>query len=192
MIETVHIPRISIDMETAATCDSAAILTLGACTVLPEGGVRKMFYMRASLASNESNGRTVDTETLKWWDTQDKNMRQEAFGGSDDIHHVLDEFKKWAYSEVCTDLSKIELWSRGADFDCAILQHAYMHIDGDYKFNFRNHMCQRTLSKMMPQALIDLVPPNTQKHNAIADAIYQARIIAVGIRSLQWDLRYAT
>lgn len=186
MIETVHIPRISIDFETAATCDSAAILTFGACSILPEGGIRKMFYMRASLASNEANGRTVDTATMKFWDEQDPIIRREAFGGTDDIHHVLDEFKKWAYSEVSTDLSKIELWSRGADFDCKILQHAYMHIDGSYPFNFRNHMCQRTFAKMMPSGLVGLLEANTQKHLAISDAIYQARVIEMGLRCIEW------
>lgn len=190
MIDPVHIPRISIDFETAATCDSAAILTFGACTILPEGGTRKMFYMRASLASNEANGRTVDTATMKFWDEQDPNMRAEAFGGNDDIHKVLDEFAKWAYSEVSTDLSKIELWSRGADFDCKILQHAYMNIDGSYPFNFRNHMCQRTFAKMMPQSLVDTVSPNTQKHLAIADAVYQARVIEAGIRALGWNYHF--
>lgn len=188
MIETVHVPRISIDFETAATCDSAAILTFGACTILPNTNkmARDSFYMRATMSSNESYGRTVDTATMRWWDTQDTHARDEVFTGRDDLKDVLLTFIEWARTKVCKDLEQIELWSRGSDFDCKMLQHACLNILGGYPFDFRNHMCQRNFSKLMPQRLKDKVPPNEIKHVAIYDAMYQARIIEVGLQHLMW------
>ncbi len=174
--------RISIDMETVSTERNAAILTLGACVV---GESSEQFYMRASLASNEHHKRDINRETMLWWDKQDPSTRLEAFGGTDSLLDVLDNFTLWAY-RISTDLSDVELWSRGAGFDCEILQDAYMSCFGSYPFNFRKHMCQRTLQALMPVWLTGAVAPNLSKHNALADAFYQAQIIQAGLNNLSW------
>jgi|SRR6188768_840282 len=187
--------RIMIDMESTDTCARAGILTLGACTFgQPFGATRETFYSKASLASNEQLKRSINPETIAWWDKQDKSIRNEAFGGTGSVDDLLDNFATWcshwvagpAFSGVDKDLTKIELWSRGAGFDCEILQDAFLQIFGYYPFDFRKHMCQRTLQALMPEWLVKAVPQRAAKHVAYIDAYNQADIIDVALRNLSW------
>lgn len=182
------ITRIMIDMETVDTCENAGILTLGACTFgLPFSVPRKHFYERASLSSNEFLKRSISKETMEWWDKQDPEMRKETFGGTDSIVLVLDMFVNWA-SRIAP-IDEIELWSRGAGFDCNILQHAYQNLQGHYPFDFRKHMCQRTIERLMPPDLRNLLPKHTNKHHALQDALFQADVMDVALNNISFGPR---
>lgn len=184
--------RIMIDMETTAQGARAGILTLGACTFgLESNLLRQTFYMRASLASNEALKRTIDKSTMEWWNKQDPSIREEAFGGTDSVDDVLDGFAKWCDNLSNSNPGDIELWSRGASFDCEILQDAFYQIFGAYPFDFRKHMCQRTLQRLMPTELIATVPQRVAKHISYIDAYNQADIADAGLRSLQWQWKGA-
>jgi hypothetical protein len=185
--------RIMIDMEGTAQCASSGILTLGACTFgLPFGQQRQKFYERASLASNESMGRTISRSTMEWWDKQDKAMRDEAFGGTQNINLMLIAFEQWCIEKFAIDagrealVDRIELWSRGAGFDCEILQDAFLNIFGYYPFDFRKHMCQRTVERLMPASLKSAIPPQQSKHHALEDAMYQANVMDVALKNMMW------
>jgi hypothetical protein len=151
----------------------------------------QQFYQRASLESNEKFKRKISLGTMKWWDEQDPIMRAEAFGGTVALDDMLSEFMIWC-TTLCPpsfSLGDIQLWSRGAGFDCEILQHAFYEIFGHYPFDFRNHMCQRTIEVLMPEWLVEGVKnshPNRGKHNALNDAIYQAGILDAALRNIRW------
>lgn len=187
--------RIMIDMETPATCAGAGILTLGACTFgLPFGQPRQTFYEKASLASNESAGRVISKATLQWWSADERTAaRNEVFSGTDTITMLLSKFEAWAINAFCINegraglSERIELWSRGAGFDCEILQDAFMEIFGYYPFDFRKHMCQRTIERLMPQNLKVLIGANSFPHHALHDAINQADLIDVALRNIKWQ-----
>lgn len=181
------ITRISIDFETLAMSSRAGILSLGACTFgLPFGATQDTFYMKASLASNEMLKREISRSTMLWWDAPERSeARKEVFSGMNAVDDVLDSFRKWA--ESINHPEQIELWSRGAGFDCEILQDAFYQIFGSYPFDFRKHMCQRTVERLMPETLKAGVSPNTQKHHALADAINQANLLDVALRNLSWS-----
>lgn len=180
--------RLMIDMETPASSKQTAPLTLGCVQFdLPFGMERPSFYERASLASIESKGFAVSRATMEWWDKQDPAVRNEAFGGILDITELLDSFSQWVMRTFnCTDCTGIELWSRGAGFDCEILQHCYEECFGTYPFDFRKHMCQRTVQALMPAELTSLVTRTGAKHNALDDAINQADMMDVALRNLRW------
>jgi hypothetical protein len=82
----------------------------------------------------------------------------------------------------------VELWSRGAGFDCEILQDAFYQIFGSYPFDFRKHMCQRTMERLMPEQLKNAVIPrwDARKHHALDDAMYQADMMDVALRNINW------
>ncbi len=184
--------RISIDMETASTERNASILTLGAAQFgLPFGATVPQFYKRASLANNELVGRDVNPETMQWWDKQTQEERIEVFSGQGTLIELLDDFGTFCEYQY-GDLKSIELWSRGAGFDCEILQDAYMDLYGHYPFDFRKHMCQRTIQNLMPEWLVNAVPVNTRKHHALSDAKYQADILDVALRNLSWNMAGAS
>ena len=179
--------RLSIDMETASINRNAAILTLGAHQFgLPYGTPAFEFYEKASLASNERRKFDISRETMEWWDKQDPVMRNEVFSGTQDIGQMLESFSNWC-TQRFGNLNEIELWSRGADFDCVILQNAYMEIWGEYPFNFRNHMCQRTVSKIIPPHIMSGIPKQEMKHHALEDARYQGMVLDVAFNTMRWN-----
>lgn len=179
--------RVMIDMETVATSPRAAIVSLGACTFgLPFGAERKIFYGKASLASNEHLKREISRETMLWWDKEENEAaRLEAFSGTLALDDVLDQFLNW--TDSIGNRVDIELWSRGAGFDCEILQDAFYQIFGSYPYDFRKHMCQRTVERLMPMTLKSAIPGNTYKHNALMDAMHQADVMDVALRNISWN-----
>lgn len=188
--------RIMIDFETLATGARAGILSLGACTFgLPFGQERQMFYAKATVASNEILKREISKSTMEWWGKQDAEIRKEAFSGTLAVDDVLDQFARWcgtlvagpAFTDTPKDLSNIELWSRGAGFDCEIMQDAFLQIFGAYPFDFRKHMCQRTVERLMPAQLKAAIIPRAAKHVAYIDAMNQADVMDVALRNLNWS-----
>lgn len=184
-----NIIRLSIDLETLDTEPTAAILSLGCVQFdVPFGQPRAEFYQKATTQYQSSYNRTTNVATLEWWNTQDANVRAEAFSGTQPLVTLLQNFEIWCEAQFGEDRMKdIELWSRGAGFDCEILKNAYYGVIGNYPFDFRNHMCQRTVEKLMPVGLKNLVPKNTAKHNALEDARYQARILDAALRNISFS-----
>lgn len=197
MTDSLNLPpiRIMIDMETPATNLTTAPISLGAVQFcLPFGIARPQFYERASLESIEKYGFAIDKSTMDWWDKQDAAIRTEAFGGTQSITQLLENFHSWCtlnfgYASGVADTSNIELWSRGAGFDCEILKHCFYELFGNYPFDFRKHMCQRTIERLMPAELVSLCGKNTGKHNALSDAIFQADVMDVALRNIRWNGR---
>lgn len=174
--------RIMIDLETMSSEKTAAILSIGAVVFMNGMPVNDspFFYTRIAPEFASQFGH-VDKATMEWWDKQDPAVRAEAFGGVRNFLPCMLDFYSWVKLQAYhanVDLNEVELWSRGADFDLAILQHAYQHVDdGDYPFNFRKHMCERTVRNLVPAELLSIADaerkPGTA-HNALEDAKNQA------------------
>lgn len=185
--------RIMIDMETTGTDSDAGILTLGAVVFdVPFGYPRPTFYDKASLASNEAAGRKVDKATMEWWNKQDSELRKEVFSGTQSVSDMLSNFIVWCTNQLAPGMSlekDVQLWSRGAGFDCEILKHACYQLFGHYPFDFRNHMCQRTVEALMPAGLVNLVQnsyASRRKHHALDDAMHQANMMDAALRNIIW------
>ncbi len=189
--------HIMVDLETVSTEPEAGILSIGAVEFsCPIGGFAysyhadrepKEFYERISFESLESAGFHISPETMAWWDkTENKEARMEAFGGSRNIAGVLIDFSMWLISCMQYPHDDLILWSNGADFDCVILAQAYERVGLNFPIDCRNYRCFRTLKNLMPPNLLNLVPPNQEKHNALSDAKWQAQVADVGLRNLRW------
>lgn len=182
--------RVMIDFETLDTIPSAAILSMGAVQFgLPFGTDRPRFYERASMSSNEFRHRSISRGTVEWWDKQSVEARNEAFGGTQEVDDMLTLFLEWI--GTIAPAEEVEIWSRGAGFDCEILQHAFLNIFGNYPFDFRKHMCQRTVERLMPLDLKALAASNGMKHHALQDAIYQADLMDIALRNINWKVGYS-
>ena len=164
--------HIMIDLETTSTQSNAGILSLGAVVFYPDTTISSHFYERASLRSSEQAGLHVSKETMLWWDKPENAIaRVEAFSGTKDLWSLLSSFQDW----VTQFPGDIYLWSNGADFDLPILCNAYEEIHGLYPFDFRNHRCYRTLKSLIHPQFYSYIT-NNSKHNAISDALYQAKV----------------
>lgn len=165
--------HVMLDLETVSTESNAAIISIGACAFA--GRVpysTETFHEKCSVASSEFMNLHVSKETMEWWDTQNPQIRADAFSGTAQLADVLQQFKEWCSHISDGELNNICIWGNGADFDPVILRNAY-ETRTDYPFDFRNHRCYRTVNALFGH-LIPGPAHSEKRHDALADAIHQA------------------
>ena len=76
-----------IDLETLSTKPNATILTIGGVKFDPYSFTEPSqgMYFRVDVDSQTSTGREVMQETMDWWQTQPKEIQDEALGEKDRI-----------------------------------------------------------------------------------------------------------
>lgn len=170
---------IMIDLETMGVSAGCAILSIGAVTL----DEKHKFYAKICLDSCSPAGLKIDLDTIAWWQKQSKEARGEAFSGTKDLVLVLGEFADWFRM-----VEKLEgtafLWGNGADFDLPILGAAYEAVGMKKPWKPFNGRCYRTIKNWARFKDITPDPFEGVKHNALADAIFQARHL---IKILRFD-----
>lgn len=168
---------VMLDLETVGTSAGCGILCIGAATF--DG--KEKFYERIDPASSKIYLRE-DIETLRWWNSQDRQLKEEAFGGTKELVVVLDEFHDWFRSLNNKDYKNTFIWGNGADFDLPILAAAYKAVDRPVPWHPWNGRCYRTLKSLLPA--VKAPPRASKKHHALDDAIYQAEHAVVLLQVL--------
>lgn|GEM_PF-891863 len=170
--------QVALDLETLGTSPDSAILAIGAVAVCEETGQRRKFYSICN--ANAQPGRTVSQSTLDWWSKQSDAARV-AF---DEAHKqeapmlatVLAELTHWIGELGLTH--DVYVWGNGANFDVAMLEHAYKQISDFVPWNFRHVRDMRTLYDITLRLQLDVdVPRIGTHHNALDDAEFQANVI---------------
>jgi DNA polymerase III epsilon subunit-like protein len=162
-----------IDFETLGTNADSVIMSIGAVKFdlnsdrMDDAG----FYASISIESNLAAGRQLNEDTLLWWLRQTDAAQEVFFEPKQELSAALDSFSEWWASSH----SSTRIWSNGADFDIPMLSHAYRHYGWDTPWEFYNSRCVRTY-KSLP-GVKGITVPNTQKHNALSDAIAQVRLV---------------
>lgn len=161
--------NIMIDLETLGTRPTAAILSIGA-VFFDKEGFGEEFYQTITLDSCTRAGLTISGDTFKWWMAQKAEARKALFESNHDLTSTLLRFDGWIHQHSNAD--KVLVWGNGADFDNAIMQHAYAAVDRPVPWKFWNNRCYRTTT-----ALLGKAPRNQEGvyHNALDDAKSQAK-----------------
>ena len=160
-----------IDLETLGTVASAAILSIGAVKFdlesdkLDDAG----FYASVSIESNLDFGRRIQEDTLLWWFKQEAAAQQVFHEPKTTLENALSELRDWVGT------GDYQIWSNGADFDIPMLAHAYSQVGVEVPWKFWNARCFRTY-KNLPGAR-DIRVQAGVKHNALSDAVSQARTV---------------
>ncbi len=166
-----------VDIETLATDEDAAILSIGACMFHPDGEVnRKGFYTVVDLDSQQIGtgyGRKVAAKTLYWWMEQNDIAWKAVFRASTKLHldSALGSLGCWF-----AERNGQYIWSHGSNFDLVILAHAYRTRAMTLPWHYRNTRDTRTLfwlARDMGAPLPHKTRPG-DKHHALGDAIRQA------------------
>tara|TARA_B100001094_G_C18156547_1_gene786789 strand:- start:389 stop:955 length:567 start_codon:yes stop_codon:yes gene_type:complete len=176
---------VMIDLETLSVKPNAVILTIGAAKFNRNGPEKPLeelntFYKRIQIQSCLSVGLQTCKETVKWWTTQDKEARLEAFDGDDRIplKQMLDDFTSWFGTNKNT-----KIWSHGDDFDCVILASAFRAFGMEPPWKFWNTRDTRTLFDLANFSLKSI--PNTKLHHALYDTYAQILGVQICIQELR-------
>lgn len=158
--------RIMLDMETLDTRPTSVILSIGATTFDPnvpeDGWYRLHVFVNPD---QERFGRTMSASTVGWWIGQPDDARSVFKRETLPLPQALESL---AYFMSGID----ELWGNGADFDNVILADAFQRTTGHVPWKFYQNRCFRTLKNLVK---VD-VPFQSTKHDALADAMHQARV----------------
>jgi exodeoxyribonuclease VIII len=169
--------HLMFDLETMAVTPRAVVLTLGAVTFDPfSDAIYDELYFRINIDDQDELDREVDPNTLDWWAKQDAAVMEEAFSPDNRVplEDAVQQFHKFAWG--CN-----KVWSHGSVFDIIIMEDIYRQLNRTAPWNFYD--CRDT------RTLFDLADPEmeksaTQQHNALFDAIRQARGVQTVYRKL--------
>lgn len=165
-----------VDMETLAVSPRTVILSLGAVHFDPYSDeIYDTLYFKIDLDDQDKLGREIDPNTLDWWAKQDARIMEEAFSPYDRIPIVeaIDRFHKFAWG--CA-----KFWSHGATFDLVIIEDLYRQLNKTVPWSYWQLRDTRTLFDLG----FDADMTNDSKHDALADALRQARGVQTVFRKL--------
>ncbi|EPW3745210.1 3'-5' exoribonuclease domain-containing protein [Klebsiella quasipneumoniae] len=179
-IDYVHV---MVDLETMGKKHNAPIVAIGAVVFDPAtGSIGESFYKVVCLESSVNWGAVIDPSTVIWWLKQSSEARSAIV--NDDAIPLLDallQFREFVSDTVAGGSKKAQVWGNGASFDNSILRSSYDCIAEDYPWEYWNDRDVRTMVELghainyEPQKAI---PFEGERHNALADAIHQARYVS--------------
>ncbi|HBS5278501.1 exonuclease [Klebsiella pneumoniae] len=179
-IDYVHI---MVDLETMGKKHNAPIVAIGAVVFDPAtGSIGESFYKVVCLESSVNWGAVIDPSTVIWWLKQSSEARSASV--NDDaipLQDALLQFREFVSDNVAGGSKKAQVWGNGASFDNSILRSAYDCIAEDYPWEYWNDRDVRTMVELGQAISFDpktTIPFEGSRHNALADAIHQARYIS--------------
>ncbi len=179
-IDYVHV---MVDLETMGKKHNAPIVAIGAVVFDPAtGSIGESFYKVVCLESSVNWGAVIDPSTVIWWLKQSSEARS-AIVNDDAIplQDALLQFREFVSDNVAGGSKKAQVWGNGASFDNSILRSSYDCIAEDYPWEYWNDRDVRTMVELGQAISLDpktTIPFEGSRHNALADAIHQARYVS--------------
>lgn len=161
--------HVMLDLETLGTAADSVILSIGAVKfdLTSDAVDDNGFYASVSIDSNLDAGRRIDESTLIWWMQQAPGAQRVFHEPKEPLDAALESLEEWFDGAEY-------VWSNGAGFDIPMLTHAYKRYGMDTPWQFYNTRCVRTY-KSLPSS--GKVPKPVNDHNALRDALNQARYV---------------
>ncbi|HHB9035058.1 TPA: 3'-5' exoribonuclease [Klebsiella pneumoniae] len=179
-IDYVHV---MVVLETMGKKHNAPIVAIGAVVFDPAtGSIGESFYKVVCLESSVNWGAVIDPSTVIWWLKQSSEARS-AIVNDDAIplQDALRQFREFVSDNVAGGSKKAQVWGNGASFDNSILRSSYDCIAEDYPWEYWNDRDVRTMVELGQAISFDpktTIPFEGSRHNALADAIHQARYVS--------------
>lgn len=168
---------VMIDIETLGTAPGAKILTIGAVFFSRETAeLSEPFYL--ALDPVKTPG-TVSRSTFRWWKSQPQEAQEAAFGGTVDPAkgmHMLAEYVNQA--------KNVKPWGNGSVFDITMLEWLFTETGVGIPWDFWNIRDMRTVMDLAGRSSKDF-PFEGTAHNALDDAVHQAKIVSRLLRDMK-------
>lgn len=179
--------HVAIDLETLGKKADSKLLAIGVVAVCAETGGRRKFYSGTRVDSQPE--RTQVQSTLNWWSQQSAEARV-AFDYAHtaecpSLTEALAQLTEWIGGIGATH--DVYVWGNGANFDLAMLEHAYQSLADFVPWNFRNTRDMRTLYDITLRFGMDIrgaIPRVGTHHHALDDAEFQANVIMESLRQI--------
>lgn len=163
-----------IDEETMGLPPTGALISIGACFFdMATETIGPTFQETINLATSIDAGMTVDASTIMWWLGQSQEARDAVRYSSSPLAAVLERFT--AFIATHSRVEDVRPWGNSSTFDLTILSSAYDMVKQKRPWHFVNERCFRTVRNQYPNVVYDPSEKGTEAHNALADAIFQAR-----------------
>lgn len=193
-----HYTDIMLDLETLGTGNNAAIIQIGAVAFNADGengslwtnspdllaSLGQGFRVNVNLAESRHPG-IIDASTVEWWLQQSQEARDSITKteGRLELGAALEAFVRWLYT-VTPKVRALRVWSNGPTFDETILRAAFTRYGAPLPLSFRGSRCCRTMIELAElhgwnrKEAASGAPQDTTKHDALSDAVFQARGVA--------------
>lgn len=167
--------RIMLDIETLGREPTAIILSIG-LVVIDGDEITETCQWFPTLAEQQNRGRTTDTATILWW-------AEQLLGGNGTSAFLPDYYREtpgviiadiWDFLAIAD-----EVWCNGTDFDLPILKDFFFTWGAGWPIDYWKRRDFRTLKNLPACRPIyeGLKPGHDKPHDALADAIFQARVL---------------
>lgn len=160
--------HVMLDIETLGRKPGCVVLSVGAVEFDAAGANGTFFECNISIKSSMDYGLTIEAETLEWW--MDQGIRR--LPRQLDLPYVASLFADWFKDN---NLGDALLWANSPSFDCEIWGNAMEAVDVARPWKYWNLRDVRTARHMLPE-FMDM-PDNEKKHDALADAKWQAEYL---------------
>ena len=169
--------HIMLDLETLGTKPGCVILSIGACVFYPTTGPaeEKTFYAVLNRDDQLDKDMWVDPKTMSWWKKQNQKAWKQATARAQPTEGELKRFLKWWHSHRGRFL-----WSQGSNFDGPLLEALFEAFGANAPWKYHETRDTRTVYQMCHVKTGDVKRDGTY-HNALDDAIHQARKVAYGV-----------
>lgn len=172
-------PHIMVDLETWGTVPGSALRSIGACEFdIRTGDIGRRFLANVSRSSCEAVGLTVDPQTEAWWQAQSAEAQAGFYEPHIALGLALGVLRNWFAAA-----GDFHFWCHGPSFDEPLLAAAYRAVGiTELPWSFALVRCTRTiydLAGVIPDRSVGV------HHNALDDAIAQARAVALAYAILK-------
>lgn len=149
-----------VDIETMSTKQNGCIISIGACKFNFNDGISDEFSVNIDIKSSISYNLSIEKETVEWWATQPKEIRDAWNVDKQSLPNALMMFNDWI-----GNCKNTLMWANGSVFDFGLLRSSYEATKIKRPWEYWNEMDLRTVS-----TLLDFRLSKGNAHTALGDA----------------------
>lgn len=170
---------IMIDLETLSCRHDAHVLSIGACYFDRYTG-QIGDTLQINLCPNSQEHRHKDIGTIKWWMLQSREAQDSAFAPP--AFETIEEAQESINNFYLTNAGEHNVWGNGATFDITMLETLFDKVPWPF-WAVRDVRTVVDLANMLGVSKQQFTFDGTA-HNALDDAIYQAKYVSFMINKL--------
>jgi hypothetical protein len=171
--------HVMLDVETLGLRENTVVLSIGAC-VFDSAGLGADFYIE--LSPDRQHG-SIDLSTIRFWLNQESKGIQCPISGTASVQEAIVSLGEFLGDACQGEYEDLVIWANGIDFDLPKVTNLYNYLGLPVPWKYNAVRDARTIYKTF--ALYGTKPEHLAKHNALADAQYQASYLASIFNNLQ-------